>query len=105
HRSRLASVVARAPELLAKADEALENANKILNEKNRQAIAESLDNLRVFSSGLAERKQDIADLMTNAKEAAASLNTLINNIDKSYSGPDGLGSQLSTTITDADRFV
>jgi phospholipid/cholesterol/gamma-HCH transport system substrate-binding protein len=105
HRSRLASVVARAPELLAKADEALENANKLLGEKNRQALAESLENVRVFTAGLAERKQDLVELTTNANKTVNTLNHLLDNIDKSYSGPDGLGNQLATTITDADRFV
>jgi len=105
HRSRLASVVARAPELILKADQALEGVNKLLGEKNRQAFEESLENIRTFTAGLAERKQDIADLMANANKAAGTLNTLLDNIDKSYSGPDGLGSQLATTITDAGRFV
>lgn len=105
HRSRLASVVARAPELLAKLDDALESANKLLGEKNRQAFTESLENIRSFTEGLAERKQDIADLTANANKTVATLNTLLDNIDKSYSGPDGIGKSLSTTITDADRFV
>jgi len=105
HRSRLASVVARAPELILKADQALEGVNKLLGDKNRQAFEESLENIRTFTGGLAERKQDIADLMANANKAAATLNTLLDNIDKSYSGPDGLGSQLATTIGNADHFV
>ncbi|MGE5270972.1 MAG: MlaD family protein [Thiohalocapsa sp.] len=105
HRSRLASVVARAPELLAKLDDALESANKLLGEQNRQAFAESLENIRSFTAGLAERKQDIADLTANANKTVATLNTLLDNIDKSYSGPDGIGRSLATTITDADRFV
>lgn len=105
HRSRLASVVARAPELLEKADQALEAANKLLGEKNRQAFAESLDNIKNFTAGLAERNQDIAEFIGNAKKAAANLADLVDNIDKSYSGPDGIGKELSTTITDIDKFT
>jgi phospholipid/cholesterol/gamma-HCH transport system substrate-binding protein len=105
HRSRLASVVARAPELLEKADQALEAANKLLGEKNRQAFAESLDNIRTFTKGLAERNQDIAELTGNAKKAAASLSDLADNIDKSYAGPDGIGNKLATAITDIDKFT
>jgi phospholipid/cholesterol/gamma-HCH transport system substrate-binding protein len=104
-RSRLASVVARAPELLEKADQALEAANKLLGEENRQAFAESLDNIRAFTKGLAERNQDIAELTGNAKKAAASLADLADNIDKSYSGPDGIGSKLTMTIADIDKFT
>src|SRR5262249_52526005 len=98
-RSRIASVVARVPDLLAKADEALASANKLLGEKNQKELAESLHNTREFTGGLAERKQDIAELMADARKAAGTLNALLTNIDKSYSGPDGLGSQLSTTIS------
>jgi phospholipid/cholesterol/gamma-HCH transport system substrate-binding protein len=99
HRSRLASVVARAPELLAKLDEALDSANKLLGDKNRQAFAESLENIRVFTAGLAERKQD------NANKAASGLTKLIDDIDRSYTGPDGLGNQASTAIADFDRVA
>jgi phospholipid/cholesterol/gamma-HCH transport system substrate-binding protein len=104
-RSRLASVVARAPELLEKADQALEAANKLLGEQNRQAFSESLDNIRTFTKGLAERNQDIAEFTGNAKKAAASLADLVANVDKSYSGPEGLGKQLATTIADIDKFT
>lgn len=105
HRSRLASFVARAPELLEKADQALEAANKLLGEQNRQAFAESLNNIRTFTAGLAERNQDLAEFTGNAKKAAASLADLVDNVDKSYSGPDGLGNKLATTITDIDKFT
>ena len=105
HRSRLASVVARAPEILERAETALDSVNKLLGEKNREALAESLENVRVFTAGLADRRQDIAELTTNANKTVNTLNHLIDNIDRSYSGPDGLGSQLQTTIGDADRFV
>jgi phospholipid/cholesterol/gamma-HCH transport system substrate-binding protein len=105
HRSRLASVVARIPELMVKIDEALESANKLLGEKNQQAFAESLENIRAFTAGLAERKQDIADLMAGANKAAATLTTLLDNVDKSYSGPDGLGNRAATAIADFDRLA
>ncbi len=104
-RSRLANLVARAPELLEKADAALESANKLLGKENREAFAESLDNIRTFTKGLAARNEDIAEFTGNAKKAAASLASLADSIDKSYSGPNGLGKQLATTIADVDRFT
>ena len=100
-----ASVVARAPELLEKADHALEAANKLLGEKNREAFAEALDNIRAFTAGLKDRNQDIAEFTGNAKKAAGSLAALVDNIDKSYSGPDGLGKKLNLTIADIDKFT
>jgi phospholipid/cholesterol/gamma-HCH transport system substrate-binding protein len=103
--SRLASVVARAPQLIEKADEALNRLNELLDDKNRAAITASLDNIRVFTKVLADRNQDIADLTQNAKKAAAALSDLIDTVDKSYSGPDGLGNRAATALADFDRLA
>jgi phospholipid/cholesterol/gamma-HCH transport system substrate-binding protein len=105
HRSRLASVVARAPQLIEKADEALDHLNEMLDEKNRRAVTETLDSIRVFSGGLAERNKDIAELTTNANAAAHTLSTLLDNVDRSYSGPDGLGNRAATALVDFDHVA
>jgi phospholipid/cholesterol/gamma-HCH transport system substrate-binding protein len=104
-RSRLASVVAQAPQLIEKASDALDRVNELLNDKNREAIATSLDNIRLFTKGLADRNQDIAELTQNAKKAAAALSDLIETVDKSYSGPDGLGNRAATALADFDRLA
>jgi len=105
HRSRLASVVNAAPLLLAKADEALNHLNEMLDDKNRRAVAEILDSIRVFSGGLAERNKDITELVANAKTAAHTLSTLLGNVDRSYTGPDGLGNRAATALADFDRLA
>jgi phospholipid/cholesterol/gamma-HCH transport system substrate-binding protein len=105
HRSRLASITARAPQLIEKADEMLDHLNELLNEKNRQAVADTLDNVRTFSGGLAERNKDIAELVTNANAAAHTLSTLLDNVDRSYTGADGLGNRAGTALADFDRLA
>jgi phospholipid/cholesterol/gamma-HCH transport system substrate-binding protein len=105
HRSRLASVTARAPQLLEQLSEATDRVNQLLDQKNRRAFAESLDNLRTFTKGLAERNKDIAELTANANTAAAGLAALLRDVDRSYSGPDGLGNRLSNAIADVDRVA
>ncbi|HLY45718.1 MAG TPA: MlaD family protein [Stellaceae bacterium] len=105
HRSRLAGVVARAPELIEKIDQALDSANQLLNEKNRQAFSASLDNIRTFTGGLAERNKDIAEFTANAKQAAAGLAEFVGNVDRSYSGPDGIGNRAATALADFDRVA
>jgi phospholipid/cholesterol/gamma-HCH transport system substrate-binding protein len=102
-RSRLASVVARAPQLIEKADEALDHLNSMLDETNRRAVAETLDNVRVFSAALAERNKDLGELLASANTAANTLGVLLGNIDRSYAGPDGLGSRAATALADFDR--
>jgi phospholipid/cholesterol/gamma-HCH transport system substrate-binding protein len=105
HRSRLAGVVARVPELLEKVDVALDSANKLLGDQNRAAFSESLDNIRKFTAGLADRTQDIAELTDNAKKAAATLSALLDNVDRSYTGPDGIGNQAKSALGDFDRLA
>jgi phospholipid/cholesterol/gamma-HCH transport system substrate-binding protein len=103
--SGLASVTARAPQLLQKADEVLDEVKELLDDKNRQAVTEIIDNIRVFSGELAERKKDIAALVANANTALLAASTLLGNVDRSYSGPDGLGNRAATALADFDSLA
>lgn len=105
HRSRLASVTAQAPELLGKLNTAVDHINELLNAKNRQAITETIENVRGLSAGIAETNKDIATLATNANTAVLGISRLIDNVDQSYSGPDGLGNRLGGAIADFDRLA
>jgi phospholipid/cholesterol/gamma-HCH transport system substrate-binding protein len=105
HRSRLASVTARAPQLLEKLIDTAERVNALLDEKNRVAFGESLDNFRAFTTSLADRSKDLAELTDNANATVQALHGFIDNVDKSYAGPDGLGKQLATAIADFDRIA
>jgi phospholipid/cholesterol/gamma-HCH transport system substrate-binding protein len=105
HRSRLASVTARAPQLLEKLIDTAERVNALLDDKNRAAFAESLDNFRAFTTGLADRSKDLAELADNANATARALRGFVENVDQSYSGPDGMGKQLATAIGDFDRVA
>ncbi|HEV2334057.1 MAG TPA: MlaD family protein [Stellaceae bacterium] len=103
--SGLASVTARAPQLLEQVTKTLDQMNELLDDKNRRAVAETLENVRVFSSGLADRKKEIGELVDNANSAAHSLSVLLDNVDTSYSGPDGLGDRAAAAIADFDRLA
>jgi phospholipid/cholesterol/gamma-HCH transport system substrate-binding protein len=105
HRSRLASVTARAPELLEKLNDTADRVNQLLDDKNRKALADTLDNLRTFSRGLAERNKDIADLTQNANVAAHGLAKLVDDVDRSYAGPNGLGERATAAIADFDKLA
>ena len=105
HRSRFASVAARAPQLLEKAGDTLDSINEMLDEKNRRAVAETLDNVRVFTGALAEQRKQIAELIANANTAVVTASSLLGNVDKSYSGPDGLGNKAGAALADFDRVA
>src|SRR3954453_596324 len=103
--STLASVAESGPELLKKLNDTVDRFSLLLDEKNRQALGESLENLRVFSAGLAERNDDLAELAGNAKSATAPASKLLTSIERSYTGPEGIGTRLTTAITDFDKVA
>jgi len=105
HRSRFASIAQRAPQILEKASDTLDSLNQMLDEKNRRAVAETLEHIRVLSDQLGGTNKDIDELAVNAKAAVLTATTLLKNVDKSYSGPDGLGSKAGTALTDFDRVA
>ncbi len=94
-RSRLASVAARLPQIMAKLDETADHLNELLGEDNRRSIGETLANLRILS----------ADLAADAKPALLAATTLLRNLDQSYSDPGGLREGLTGGIADFDRLA
>lgn len=105
HRSRLASVTARAPQLLEKLNDTADRVNELLDEKNRRAIAEVLENIRVASAGLVDREKELQGVVANANATVTGLTALINDVEKSYTGPEGLGSRATATFADADKLA
>ena len=103
--STLASVAASGPELVDKLNATVDRFNLILDEKNRQALSESLDYLRIFTGGMAARNQDIAELAINANAATAAASKLLVSIERSYAGPDGIGTRLTAAIADFDKVA
>jgi phospholipid/cholesterol/gamma-HCH transport system substrate-binding protein len=103
--STLASVAASGPELMNKLNATVDRFSMILDERNREALAESLDNLRVFTAGLAARNSDLAELAGNANAATAAASKLLVGIERSYAGPDGIGTRLTGAISDFDKVA
>jgi phospholipid/cholesterol/gamma-HCH transport system substrate-binding protein len=103
--STLASVAASGPELIDKLNATVERFSALLDEKNRQSLSESLENLRTFTAGLADRNKDLAQLAGNANTATAAASNLLVSLEHSYAGPDGLGNRLTAAIGDFDRVA
>ena len=104
-RSRLANVYARAPQLMEKLNDLADHLDDLVDEKNRKAISETLENVRSLSSSLASHDKDIQELASNANTAVQSFNKLLENVDKSYSGQDGISERLTGTIGDFDKVA
>lgn len=102
HRSTLSSLAARGPQLLDKLDVILDHVDDLLNDHNREAFSATLDNVKKVSGSLADHSDEIAANAGGALKAAASLFT---NLDNSYSTPNGLKDQLTTSFGDFDKLV
>lgn len=88
--SPLERLVAQAPNLLAKLTTIADNLNKMLSDENRDALTETLGNLRDLSVNLNSHQDQINALLdngniavTNFSEAGASLKNLADQLNKS----------------------
>jgi phospholipid/cholesterol/gamma-HCH transport system substrate-binding protein len=111
-RSELEEVKASLPELTAELKTAAANLNALLDERNRQAVADSLQNLRTLTAALAGHSQEVGTILDNANTALGSANSamvelhsLLHNVDQSYTVKGGLKDQLSQTLKDYDRVA
>lgn len=104
-RSTLASLTARGPQLLEKVDEILDRVQDVLNDKNRQAFADTLDHMRTITGDVAEHSKDLGAAMTEVQHALVAVNKLFTDVDQSYVAPDGLKNQVSAALVDFDHLV
>jgi len=100
-RTGIKSLVARAPQILEKFETTLDQANQLLDENNRKAFAEILENARVLSAGLVDTNKDIAQLANSGNTAMVAASTLLGNIDQ----PGGLRDKATTAVTDFDGLA
>ena len=103
--SEFEAVKASLPELLGDLKRATHSLNELLDEKNRRAVADSLQNLRTVTAAFADHSQDIGVILDNANAAVVEAKSLLQNVDQSYMAHGGLKDQLSQTLKDYDRVA
>ena len=104
-RSELEEVKASLPELLRDLKEAVRSVNALLNEQNRQAVSDTLQNLRTISGALVEPSKELSEVVDNANKSVVVLKSFFGDVDQSYTEKGGLKDQLSQTLSDADRLA
>ena len=62
--------------------------DQLLSDENVARISVSLDNLQKVTTSLSERRQDIAQLIVNARDATASLKTTMDSANGAIQGID-----------------
>ncbi|MBV8737011.1 MAG: MCE family protein [Alphaproteobacteria bacterium] len=93
------------PELVGDLKQASHNLNSLLDERNRQAVADSLQNLRTLTAAFADHSQDVGVILDHTNTAILQLNSLLQNVDHSYTMRGGLKDQASQTLKDYDRVA
>jgi phospholipid/cholesterol/gamma-HCH transport system substrate-binding protein len=104
-RSELEQVKSSLPELVADLKQASHNLNLLLNDRNRQAVADSLQDLRTLTAAFATHSGDVGVILDNTNASVLQLKALIEHIDHSYTAGGGLKDQVSQTLKDYDKVA
>jgi phospholipid/cholesterol/gamma-HCH transport system substrate-binding protein len=96
---------ANLPELLGDLKEVAHNLNAVLDEQNRKAIADSLQNVRTVTENFVAPSKEVSEVVENANAAVLALKSFFGNVDQSYIGKGGLKDQLSQALNDADKLA
>lgn len=107
--SGLQRVFTSAPEVLARVLEVAERLNAILDEHNRTAIAETLDNIRQLTAVAAARSGDVDSVIADAAGAMRELRAILTEADRTVVelrqlvGEHGAAREALLAIEDASR--
>jgi phospholipid/cholesterol/gamma-HCH transport system substrate-binding protein len=104
-RSEIEQVKASLPELTGELKNAAGKLNELLNRDNRQAIYDSLHNIRTVTAALAEHSQEVGPILDNTNASMLQLKLLLQHVDQSYTARGGLKDQASQTLKDYDRLA
>ena len=104
-RSELEEVKASLPELVADLKDAAHGVNALLDENNRRAVSETIQNVRTITGALVEPSREASVVVDNANQAVIELKSFFREVDRSYAEKGGLKDQLSQALGDADRLA
>ena len=93
------------PQLLDRLTTSVESLNELLNEQNRKAVSESLQNIRTITGAFVAPSKEVSELVANANATVLAMSTLVNHLDQSYSDRGGLKDEVSQTLGDFDRLA
>jgi len=103
--SNLSQIVGAVPNLLLKITALADQLQEVVNEKNRQAIADTLDNLSQLTAVASEHREDLAHLFQDSAADARDLNQAIANLNQMTKKLDQVADQASTAMRDINGVV
>jgi phospholipid/cholesterol/gamma-HCH transport system substrate-binding protein len=93
------------PQLLDRLMVAVDNLNDLLNERNRKAISETLQNVQAITGAFVAPSKEVGELVDNANATLLKMTTMLGHIDESYASKGGLKDEASQTLNDFDRLA
>lgn len=108
-KSGLQQVVTSAPEVLARLLEVTNQLADVLNEQNRKAIADTLQNMRQVSGAAAAHSADIDSALTEGAETLRGLHASLNSANailkalKDMIAPEGQMQATLRSVTETSR--
>jgi phospholipid/cholesterol/gamma-HCH transport system substrate-binding protein len=103
--SVLQRVTEAGPQLLDRLMVVVDNLNAVLDERNRKAISDSLQNVRTITENFVAPSKEVSELVANANATVLEMTSLLGHIDTSYSAKGGLKDQAWQALTDFDRLA
>jgi len=93
------------PQLLDRLMLVADNLNAVLSEQNRQAVTDSLQNVRTITEAFVAPSQEVTELVANANATVLEMKSLFGHIDQSYASKGGLKDQASQALGDFDKLA
>lgn len=93
------------PQLLDRLMAVADNLNTVLSEQNRQAVADSLQNVRTITGAFVAPSQEVSELVANANAAVLEMKALLSHVDQSYASKGGLKDEASQALADFDKLA
>ncbi len=103
--SEIQKVVATIPELLAKITDLSDRLAAVVDDKNRAALAATLDNLNRISAVAAARSGDLDQLFADGAADAKELHQAIAGMSGAIQRVDSVAAQAGDTFRDVDKLV
>jgi phospholipid/cholesterol/gamma-HCH transport system substrate-binding protein len=103
--SVLQQVTEAGPQLLDRLMVVVDNLNTVLDEQNKKAISDSLQNVRTITGNFVAPSKEISELVANANATVLQMTSLLGHIDQGFTAKGGLKEQASQALVDFDRLA
>src|ERR1700676_1284390 len=103
--SEIQKVVATIPDLLAKITNLSDRLGNVVDDRNRAALAATLDNLSRISSAVAARSGDLDRFIADGAADARELHEVIANMNHAMRRVDEVTAQAGASFSDFDKLV